>query len=189
MAEQSHRSRRNTPAVLRWISTAEAVVGGLLLATIFGLILLQAVQRYLPVGGWVWTGELARFSLVWMTFAMSGYLMARDGHVSLKLVDYVAKGLVRRLVIIFANVMVAIVCLNLAYEAFALVVKPTSQVSPALGMPVGYFYVIPLAGLVLTTVRSVAGIFLPEPETAADEPGPDDKDAVVVTTGGEEPRA
>lgn len=169
MTDQAPENRRRTPTVLRWLSTGEAIVGAILLATIFGLVLLQAAQRYLPVDGWVWTGELARFSLVWLTFAMAGYLMACDGHVTLKLVDYVAKGLPRRLVVAFANVMVAIVCLNLAYEAFELATAPSRQVSPALGMPTNFFYVIPLLGLLLTTVRSVAGIFMPQPEAALDD--------------------
>lgn len=182
MTDQAPANRRRTPAVLRWFSTAEAIVGAILLTTIFGLILLQAFQRYLPVDGWVWTGELARFSLVWLTFAMAGYLMACDGHVTLKLVDYVTKGLPRRIVVVFANVMVAIVCLNLAYEAFDLVAAPSRQVSPALGMPTNYFYVIPLLGLLLTTVRSVTGIFLPQPETAVDDA------SGFTESGGEENR-
>jgi TRAP-type C4-dicarboxylate transport system permease small subunit len=158
-------TRRRRPAALRWLSTAEAAVGGLLLVMLFVLILTQAIQRYLPVGGWVWTGELARFSLVWLTFAMAGYLMARDGHVALKLVDFVAKGVVLRIVCAFAHIMVVIICLNLAYEAYDLVTRPVRQVSPAMGIPLNYLYVIPLAGLLLTALRSIVGIFLPEPET------------------------
>ncbi|AXK37150.1 TRAP transporter small permease [Streptomyces armeniacus] len=151
--------------MLRRLSAAEAAVGGLLLALIFVLTLLQAAQRYLPGGGWVWTGELAQFGLVWLTFAMAGHLAARDGHVTLKVVDTVAGPRVLRLVGIFANLTVAVVCLNLAYEAYALVTDGSQQTSPALDMPLGWLYVIPLAGLLLTTVRSVVAVFLPEPET------------------------
>lgn len=158
------KSRRQRPAALRLLSSAEAAIGGFLVALLFVLMLTQAVQRYLPTGGWVWTGELARFSLVWLTFAMAGYLMARDGHITLKLVDHVAKGTLARLVGIFANVMVAIICLNLAYEAFDLVVQPAVQTTPALGIPVNALYVIPLAGLLLTTLRSAVAVFVPEPE-------------------------
>lgn len=175
MTSQSAAPRHGRPAVLRWLSTAEAITGGLLVATIFVLILTQAAQRYLPVGGWVWTGELARFSPIWLTFAMAGYLMAHDGHVTLKVVDIVAKGVLRRLVGIFANVMVAIVCLNLAYEAVELVLRPMRQVSPAMGLPTNLIYVIPLAGLVLTTLRSVVAVFLPGPEPD-EEPSAEDTD-------------
>lgn len=164
-AEVAERSGRRRPAVLRWLAAAEAAVGGLLLVTILVVMLLQAAQRYLPAGGWVWTGELARFSLVWLTFAMAGYLMERDGHVTLKVIDTVTKDLPRRLVFVFANVMVAIVCLNLAFEAFVLVADDSTQTSPALGLPVRWFYVVPLAGLVLTTVRAAVAVFLPPPAT------------------------
>lgn len=173
MAEDNARNARRRPAVLRWLSAVEGFIGGLLVAMLFVLVLIQAAQRYLPTGGWVWTGELARFGLVWLTFAMAGYLAARDGHISLKLIDYVAKGRVLRLVGIFAHVMVAIVCLNLAYEAFDLAMRPSRQVSPAMGLPTNAFYFIPLAGLVLTTVRSIVSIFVPEPE-GDDEQEPTD---------------
>ncbi|WP_007026328.1 TRAP transporter small permease [Saccharomonospora iraqiensis] len=152
------------------LSAAEAVVGGLMLVTIFTLMLVQAVQRYLPTGGWVWTGELARFGLVWLTFAMAGYLMGRDEHVTLKLIDYAVRGRVHRLVLIFANVLVAVVCVNLAYEAFVLVVEPTGQSSPAMGIPMNYFYVIPLAGLVLTTVRSAMAVVAPPRPSGEEQP-------------------
>ncbi|MPY97603.1 MAG: TRAP transporter small permease subunit [Actinophytocola sp.] len=160
----STRGPKPPPRALRWLSSAEAALGGLLVALLFALMLTQAAQRYLPTGGWVWTGELARFSLVWLTFAMAGYLMARDGHITLKLVDHVAKGALARLVGIFANVMVAIVCLNLSYEAFDLVTQPAVQETPAIGIPVNALYVIPLAGLLLTTLRSVVAVFRPAPE-------------------------
>ncbi|RAY12733.1 TRAP transporter small permease [Actinomadura craniellae] len=156
---------RRPGRVLRGLSLAEATVGGLLLALLGALMLLQAVQRYLPGGGWVWTGELARFSFVWLTFAMSGYLAARDGHISLKLVDIVAGPRLLRVVGAAANATVAIVCLNLAYEAWVLVTAGGEQTSPALGIPMNSFYVIPLAGLVLTAVRSTVAVFRPEPET------------------------
>ncbi len=189
MAETSR-----TPRILRWLSSVEAALGGLLVALLFVLVLTQAVQRYLPAGGWVWTGELARFSLVWLTFAMAGYLMARDGHVTLKLVDHVAKGALARLVGMFANVMVAIVCLNLAYEAFYLITQPAVQTTPALGIPVNALYVLPLAGLLLTTLRSVVAVFRPAPEGEdeddkdiedATEPEADDVTSAAVTHGKE----
>ncbi|GAA1211739.1 TRAP transporter small permease [Prauserella alba] len=169
MREPDETATRSRRGPLRWLSTAEVVVGGLLLSTILILMLGQAVGRYLPTGGWVGSGELARFSLVWLTFAMAGYLMERDAHVALKLVDTVATGLTRRLVFVFASIMVAIVCVNLAYEAFVLVTDESSQVSPALGIPMRWFYVIPLVGLVFTAVRSAVAVFLPPPGIGEEE--------------------
>ena len=39
--------------------------GILLLTTILFMVLAQVIVRFTPFGGWVWTGELARFCLVW----------------------------------------------------------------------------------------------------------------------------
>ena len=52
-------------------------------------MIVQVVQRYLPGGGWAWTGEIARFAMVWVAFMLAGYLMATDGHIAIKVVDYV----------------------------------------------------------------------------------------------------
>ena len=41
----------------------ELALGSAALLLIFGLVLFQAAQRYLPIEGWAGTGELARFAL------------------------------------------------------------------------------------------------------------------------------
>ena len=56
---------------------------------IFFLVLIQALQRYLPIDGWSWTGELARFSLVWLTFVVAGVLVSSDSHISIEMIDAV----------------------------------------------------------------------------------------------------
>ena len=45
------------------VTVVEIGIAGLATAMIFVLILLQAAQRYLPIDGWTWTGELARYGL------------------------------------------------------------------------------------------------------------------------------
>ncbi|MBB4931587.1 TRAP-type C4-dicarboxylate transport system permease small subunit [Lipingzhangella halophila] len=173
--------RRGARAVLRWVGGAEQVVGGLLVLLIFVLMLVQAGQRYLPVGGWLWTGELARFSLVWLTFALAGYLMGRDGHISLKLVDYAASGAVLRGVRIFANVVVAAVCVGYAAEAYELLRQPSIQTSPSLGIPVRWIFAVPFVGLSLTAIRAVLAIAVPRAD--ADD-ADDERSAPHTPTSG-----
>ena len=43
----------------RVLTAVELSIGVAALLLIFGLVLLQAGQRYLPIDGWPWTGELA----------------------------------------------------------------------------------------------------------------------------------
>lgn len=169
MDETADPPPRREPRVLRWLSVFELAVGCLALAMILVLVLIQAVQRYLPIGGWPWTGELARFCLAWFTFAMLGYLAGQGRHITVEAIDSLKwKGLVRA-VRVFSHIAVAVIALGFAVACYDLVGNDTGQVSPALGLPLIWLYVIPLAGFASTAVRSVAAIFLPEP---ADRGGP-----------------
>ena len=62
---------------VRGVTAVELGIGVAALLLIFFLVLVQAAQRYLPVDGWSWTGELARFALVWLTFVVAGVLVTR----------------------------------------------------------------------------------------------------------------
>ena len=46
---------------VRAVTAVELAIGGAAMLLIFFLVLFQALQRYLPIDGVPWTGELARF--------------------------------------------------------------------------------------------------------------------------------
>lgn len=177
--------RRPLPRALRRplavVAVAEQTVGAALLAVLLVLVLLQTVMRFLPIGGWVWTGELARFCLVWLAFALSGYLMEREGHITLEVVDFVVPAPVLRWIKAFANAVVALTCLGFALAAYAMVSSGTLQTSPAMGLPLPLVYVIPLVAFVLTGVRAALGVvWRPPGEGQRDRPG-----GVAPTAAGE----
>lgn len=165
------------PATIRWLEAVELFVGALLLSMIFALMLIQAFQRHLPVDSWAWVGELARYGLVWLAFALAGYLTGRDEHLTLKLVDFVVRGWMMRAVWILANLVVAATCATFAYGAADQVFGPSPQTTPVLGIPVTWTFIIPMVGLALAALRSLANAVLlkgpPNPEvppTLADTP-------------------
>lgn len=121
---------------------------------IFVLVLVQALQRYLPVEGWPWTGELARFSLVWLTFVTAGVLVSSDSHIAIESIDAVRNALVRRVVRVVACLTVAAVGALLTAEAWALVQTQGVLRSPAMGMPMSWLYGISIVGFVSTTLRA-----------------------------------
>ncbi len=131
----------------------EIGIGAATLVLLFGLVLVQAGQRYLPVEGWAWTGELARFCLVWLTFTVAGALVSSDSHIALQVVDSIPREGLVRAVRVFAAVMVAVIGAGFAVEAWDLVTSQTRIRSPALGMPLSWLYVLPLLGFVSTAVR------------------------------------
>ena len=92
---------------VRVMTGIELALGVACLLLIFGLVLLQAAQRYLPIDGWPWTGELARFALVWLTFLVAGVLVTTDSHISIEMIDSVPSELVRRVVRVISCLIVA----------------------------------------------------------------------------------
>lgn len=144
---------------VRTLTAIELAIGIAALLLIFFLVMAQAVQRYLPFDGWPWTGELARFCLVWLTFVVAGVLVTTDSHIAIEMVDAVDNEVVRRLVRVISCVVVAAVGVGLTAEAWSLIETQSILKSPAMRMPMSWFYAISLIGFVSTTLRaSVAAV-------------------------------
>jgi len=145
----------------RWARIGRVVTGieiGLAAAVtvlMFVLVLLQAAQRYLPFDGWTWTGELARFCLVWLAFVLTGVLVSTDGHIALEMVDLIKNPMVVRVIRVFALLTVAVIGAAFAAEAAELIRTQGRLKSPALEMPMSWLYVLPFLGFVSTAVRGL----------------------------------
>ena len=150
----------------------ELALGVATLLLIFGLVLLQAAQRYLPIDGWPWTGELARFCLVWLTFVVAGVLVTSDSHISIEMIDSVSNEIVRRVVRVISCLVVAAIGVGLCAEAWELAHTQGILKSPALRMPMSWLYAVSLIGFVSVVVRALvaavryAVLGVPEPSYA-----------------------
>jgi len=140
---------------VRVVTVVELAIGAFALIIIFFLVLLQAGQRYLPIDGWPWTGELARFSLVWLTFVVAGVLVTSDSHLSIEMVDAVRSPLVRQVVRVISCLVVAAIGVGLSAEAWSLTADQGIMKSPAMRMPMSWLYGISLIGFVSTTIRAL----------------------------------
>lgn len=141
--------------IVRVVTAIELAIGITALLLIFFLVLVQAGQRYLPVDGWSWTGELARFSLVWLTFVVAGVLVTQDSHISIEMVDGLRNPLLRRVVRVFSCLVVAAVGFGLTAEAWELTRTQDIIKSPAMQMPMSWLYAISMIGFVSTTIRAL----------------------------------
>lgn len=139
----------------RVFTAIELTIGIAALLLIFGLVLLQAAQRYLPIDGWPWTGELARFCLVWLTFVVAGVLVTTDSHISIEMIDLVPGAHFRRAVRVVSCLIVALIGVGLCAEAWELMQTQDIITSPAMRMPMSYLYAISLIGFVSVVVRSL----------------------------------
>ena len=153
------RGARRMPAwlrrVARVLTAVELTIGVAALVLIFGLVLVQAAQRYLPIDGWPWSGELARFCLVWLTFVLAGVLVTNDSHISIEMIDLVPGDLVRRIVRVVSCLIVAMIGVALCAEAWELVQTQDMLKSPAMRMPMSWLYGVSMVGFVSVVVRSL----------------------------------
>ncbi|WP_157829621.1 TRAP transporter small permease [Nocardioides alpinus] len=155
--------------LVRVLTRVELVLATAALLIIFVLVLLQAGQRYLPIDGWPWTGELARFSLVWLTFLVAGVLVTTDSHISIEMIDMVPGDRLRRLVRVVSCLIVAAIGVGLCAEAWELMQTQGILKSPAMRMPMSWLYGISIIGFVSVVVRSLvaaltyAVLGVPEP--------------------------
>jgi TRAP-type C4-dicarboxylate transport system permease small subunit len=148
----------------RWLAAAEITLGVVLVTVILVLTFIQAAQRHLPVDGWVWAGELARLSLVWLAFALAGYLMAHREHITLQVVDFLLPARALRAVHVFACLIVAAVAGAAAVDAAHLVVDGGPRSTAALGIPLSWTFVLPMLGLGLAAVRGLLAAVRPGPQ-------------------------
>lgn len=137
------------------VTAIELAIGATALLLIFFLVLIQAGQRYLPFEGWSWTGELARFSLVWLTFVVAGVLVSSDSHIAIEMVDEIRSPIVRQWVRVFSCLVVAAVGVGLTAEAWNLVGTQAAIKSPSMRMPMSWLYAISMIGFVSTVIRAL----------------------------------
>jgi TRAP-type C4-dicarboxylate transport system permease small subunit len=143
---------------LHAIGLLEQAIGTMLVVTILFLVLTQIAQRYIPGQGWPWTGEVARYSMVWATFVLSGYLVAHDRHIAIHLVDYVLRGRAMAFVKMLVNVAILATCLAMTYATYDLIAKDIGQVTAAAELPLRWVNVPVLVGFALSALRAALGI-------------------------------
>jgi len=143
------------PWIIRILSGIEITIGIILFAFIIFGVMYQVLGRYFPQISWVGAGELALLSMIALTFVMAGYLVGRNGHIVLEIFDEMLSGtwLFTALRIISAVIMV-IVCLMLAYEAFVKIETEWIRSSAAMHLPLGILYVFALLGFASAAVQS-----------------------------------
>jgi TRAP-type C4-dicarboxylate transport system permease small subunit len=146
-------------SILHGIGVAEQVIGSILLAIILILVFAQVAARYVP-GSWVWTGEVARLSMVWTTFVMAGYLAAHDRHIAIHVVDWVLGGRALAAVKLFVSLVVLVTCLVLLYAVYLLVSTDIGGVTPAAQLPLRFVNTVPLVGFALVALRALLAIVL-----------------------------
>jgi TRAP-type C4-dicarboxylate transport system permease small subunit len=148
------------PRVLRIWASIELAIASVLVVVIFVAVLWQVVSRYVPRLNWQGVAELANYSLVVLTFVMVGYLIGNNGHITIQVIDYIAKGRAMVVVRAVSAACTAVICALLVWESYELIKTYPDRRTAALEIPIWILYAFPLVGFVSGAVRAVVRIFL-----------------------------
>lgn len=146
------------PRILRAWAATELAIACALVVVIFVSVLWQVISRYVPRLNWPGVSELANYSFILLTFIMVGYLIGRNGHITIQIIDYVAKGRAFTAVKVVSAACAALICALLVWEALSLIDAFPTRTTAALGIPVRILYVAPVLGFGSGVVRAVVAI-------------------------------
>lgn len=138
-------------AAVRALTSAALVV-------LVAVVVLAVFVRYfgLFAGSLHWADELARFTTVWLVMLGSVVAFDRGAHAA---VDFLPDALPpgpARTVRLVAHLLGAAFLAVLAWQGLALALRTMRQVSPALGLPMGYVYLAVPVGATLMALQALA---------------------------------
>ena len=123
----------------------------------FGLILLvftvtwQVFSRYVLNDPSSWTGELARYIMVWLGLFGASYLFGSKGHLAITLLDSALKGKAHVSLHLLINaISIAFVYLAMFTGGLGLIARTSHQLSPALQLPMSTVYsILPISAVII----------------------------------------
>ncbi len=122
----------------------------LLMALLVTVVFLQVIFRFILNSPLAWTEELARYSLIWLTFLGAAYAMSLKAHIGMEFFVNLFGVSIRKVLYIIATFASLIFFLLMVIEGYDLAMQGMSQTSPVLRIPMGMIYmIIPVSGVVL----------------------------------------
>lgn len=114
------------------------------------VVFLQVVYRFVLDNPLAWTEETARYLLVWITFLGAAYAMGSKAHIGVDLFMNMLPKSLRKILLIITTLLSLVFFAVMVTQGYILSQRTMMQTSPAMGLPMGYVYlVIPISGVLL----------------------------------------
>jgi len=136
----------------------------------FALVLLvitvtwQVFSRYVLNDPSSWTGELARYTMVWLGLLGASYLFGSNGHLAITLLDSYLKGKAHIALHLFIyGISFAFVYLSMFKGGLGLMERTSHQLSPSLQLPMSTVYLIlPISAVIIFAylALNIIGLFI-----------------------------
>ncbi len=122
----------------------------IIMAVLVTTTFLQVVFRFVLESPLAWTEELARYSLIWLTFLGAAYAMSLKQHILVEFFTNLFPPIGRKIFETLAVIVSMTFFILMMYQGWQLAMSAMAQTSPVLRIPMGYVYaVIPISGFFL----------------------------------------
>ncbi|MEQ3549277.1 TRAP transporter small permease [Pseudonocardia nematodicida] len=147
------------PRVLRVLGTIEIALATILLGGMLTGVLIQVLGRYLPAANWEGAGEIARYSLAGLTFVMIGYLVGRNGHITVSVIDNLIRGQRSAAALkLVSSLLLFVIMVALLVEAVALFGDGIGRSTTVISLPLPVVYSLLVLAFASGTVRAAVKI-------------------------------
>lgn len=142
-------------ACVRWVAIAALVLLVILVAS-------AVVVRYFGLfgGSLHWTDEASRFTMIWLAMLGSVVALDRGAHLAVTLLPDALSPATKRAVMLASTFFSAAFVIVLAWKGWELSLRTMGQVSPALGVRMGYVYMAIPVGATVMSFQLLALSFL-----------------------------
>lgn len=148
----------------------------LLVATLFVLLFFQIMSRTFLDSPPVWTEEIARLAMVWLTFLSAGVVAGKGAHITITAVTDRLGKRVSRVLERLAELITLSAAVVLLPTGFELTRRLASVSSSSAGVSRGWLFAAGLVGFTLIAVHTLIRLFyaLAAGRTPPEPPGPCD---------------
>ena len=146
------------------LSFVEGLLDKLLIALFFTMVVAivwQVVARYFFASPTIWSEELARFLVVWVTMLGSAYVLEHGGHVAVTIFVDMMPAPMRRFFEWVRDLIIIAMAGGLAYYGYGFAISGARRTSTGLGLQMSYAYAaIPIGAALIAfflLARRIAG--------------------------------
>ncbi|QVQ50823.1 TRAP transporter small permease [Spiractinospora alimapuensis] len=156
---------------MRALMRVERVVAVVLLGLLLGLVLLQILSRYVLATPFVWTEEVARYALIWLTLLTIGLVAARRRHITARVFSRFLSPRATAALEITANAVVVVTSAVLVYVGWQFATSLATVNTPAAGISMAWIYGVSVPGFALVCFHTIVNSVIAwrHPETLRDD--------------------
>jgi TRAP-type transport system small permease protein len=135
-----------------WLKRYEAVEQGILAALLFSvfvLLLLQILARFLGTAALVWSEEASRYLYIWLVFLGAGVAVRRGAHIKADILMPTQPRVVGTLWLVLIELVIVAAAVMLLWHGYQLVQVSANTRMVVLGWSMSYLYLAVPAGSLL----------------------------------------